>query len=1387
MSQTQRPTVRPRKPFDEGARAEVAMPGRTQASADASGRLLSAAQRRLWLLDRAGAGGARHVARAVRLIGNVETDALAQSLTEVACRHDTLRATFAAGAGAEPVQRIAPQANLELQRSDLTTLPPADREAECRRLVAEEVRRSFDLEQGPLVRARLLRLGAQDRVFVLAAHRLVADHRSLEIVLNELAAIYNARTRGESAPDLGPAARYAEWAERQEDWLRGETGAAQLAYWKGRLAGAPPALELFSDRPRTEKPALGAARQSVFVPEPLAQALEELSRREGHGLFEVLLTALGTLLFRYTNQEDLLIGSPVSGRGGDGATNLVGPLENLLPLRLDFAGDPTFRELLTRVGEVVRSAHAHQDVPLAVLFEEPSPHSPSGSGTRVPPPVVQVSFTLEEEPAGGVEFSGLETSAFPLDEEVPDVDLSVSATRGADGLRVTLAFDADRSDVAAVGRLAGHFQTLLEGAAADPGRRLSSLPLLTDAEAHEILTGWNNTRVEWPSVVVEASRLQGAGGTPPPQPGLTISRLFEEQAGRTPEAVALVFEGRQLTYGELNRRANRLAHQLRGLGVGPEVLVGICVERSVEMVVGLLGVLKAGGAYVPLDPAYPQERLGFMVSDAGLAVLLTQQHLASLLPASEARTVFLDAAGPEPAAGPEADNPDGGAGPDDLAYVIYTSGSTGRPKGVQVLQRAVVNFLLSMAREPGLSDRDTLLAVTTLSFDIAGLELFLPLTVGARLVLVPREVAADAARLMEQLAASGATTMQATPATWRLLIDGGWSGTRGLKILCGGEAMPRELARKLLARGGELWNMYGPTETTIWSTVHRVDERGGSVPIGRPIANTQVYVLDAARRPVPVGVIGELYIGGDGVARGYLRRPELTEEKFVPDPFGSAPGARLFRTGDLARWLPTGELECLGRVDHQVKVRGFRIELGEVESALLAHPAVAKAVVVAREDVLGQRRLVGYVVPGPGAVAVPGELRRFVKGRLPEYMVPAAVVVLEALPLTPNGKIDRRALPAPGPEGPEPGRVVVAPRDPLELELVGIWEGALGVRPVGVTDNFFDLGVDSLTAAGLFAVLQKRFGAELPPGSLFRAPTVEQLASMLRRHEGAGSWTSLVPVQPHGSRPPLFCVHGGAGTILFYYNLAKHLGRDQPLYALQAQGLYGHDRPLTRIEDMAAHYLREIRSVQPHGPYHLVGFCSFGGVVALEMAHQLRDGGEEVALLVGLNAPLEAGGLNSGPQPTPSGPSSGSRISRLRARLAVPGLRAKAAAFVGILRRALAWRVVRLRQIFREAQFRYYAALRRPVPDRIRRTFFVIMHMWAEERYRPRRFPGTLVMFRAEGLYREHDMGWRVLGQELEVHEIPGCHQHHRRLMDEPHVQILAEKLKACLEKLVRR
>ncbi|HYT32700.1 MAG TPA: amino acid adenylation domain-containing protein, partial [Thermoanaerobaculia bacterium] len=648
------------------------------------------------------------------------------------------------------------------------------------------------------------------------------------------------------------------------------------------------------------------------------------------------------------------------------------------------------------------------------------------------------------------------------------------------------------------------------------------------------------------------------------------------------------------------------------MGVGPQVLVGLCVDRSLEMVVALLAILKAGGAYVPLDPSYPRERLAFMIEDARLSLLLTQDHLAGELPKDGTRILRLDSEWAS-IAETNAENPVGGASAEDLAYVIYTSGSTGRPKGVEIPHRAVVNFLNSIRQSPGLTSQDTLFSVTSLSFDIAALEIYLPLIVGARCVVVGRDVASDGTRLRKALASSRATVMQATPATWRMLLDAGWPGSDRLRILCGGEALPRELANQLLARSAAVWNLYGPTETTIWSTLYRADIGDGSIPIGRPIANTKIYILDAHLRPLPVGVAGELYIGGAGLARGYFRRPELTLEKFIPSPFAQEPGDRLYRTGDLARYLPDGNIEYLGRIDQQVKIRGFRIELGEIEAVLSQHPGVREAVVIAREDQPGTKSLAAYLIAAEQAPTLEG-LRGFLKEKLPDYMVPGSFVFLKAFPLTPNGKVDRRALPVPDQTRPELGRAYEAPRDELELRLSKIWEKALSVRPIGVHDNFFELGGNSLLAGRLFAQIQRMCRKDLSPIALFQAPTIEQLALLLRSAQSPTSWSSLVPIQSGGSRPPLFCMHAGAGTILFYHDLARRLGPDQPIYGLQAQGLYGKATPHATVEEMAAHYIQEIRTVQPDGPYRLAGFC-FGATLAFEMAQQLRAAGFEVGLL----------------------------------------------------------------------------------------------------------------------------------------------------------------------------
>jgi amino acid adenylation domain-containing protein len=855
----------------------------------------------------------------------------------------------------------------------------------------------------------------------------------------------------------------------------------------------------------------------------------------------------------------------------------------------------------------------------------------------------------------------------------------------------------------------------------------------------------------------------------------TVHRLIEAQAARSPDAVAVLAAGRGLTYRRLNARANRLAHHLRRLGVGPEVLVGLYTHRGADTVVGLLAVLKAGGAYVPLDPAFPRQRLAYMVGDARAAVLLTERRLAGSLPEHAARVVCID--GDWDAPGLSEDNPAGGAAGDNLVYVLYTSGSTGNPKGVEVTHRALVNLLLSMKERPGLGPEDALLAITTLSFDIAALEIYLPLVVGARVVVLGQEVVSDGPRLLAEMLAPEVTVMQATPATWRLLLSAGWQPGKPLKVLCGGEALPRDLANRLLDRAACVWNVYGPTETTVWSALHRLEGRDGPVPIGGPIANTQLYLLDADLRPVPRGEVGELWIGGAGLARGYRNRPALTAQAFLPDPFSGEPGARLYRTGDLARQLPDGAVECLGRVDHQVKIRGFRIELGDVEAALAKHPGVREAVVVARADDGGDKRLVAYITPARPPTPRPTELRRYLLQKLPAYMVPSAVVALDRLPLTPNGKVDRRALPEPGWRRDDED--FAPPRDELERRLAGVWEEVLEIRPIGIRDNLFELGVHSLTGARLLAEAEKVLGRRLPPGTLFQAPTVEQFAELVRQRPGPPRFSSLVGIQPRGTRPPLFCVHGGVGTVLLFQELAARLGDDQPLYGLQMQGLYGGAAPHATVEEMAAHYLHEMRAAQPAGPYLLGGYC-FGGIVAFEMARRLRALGQEVALLVLFNAPS--------PPYIRRHKGQVMRTAVVARPESPPPLAAQKAS---LFRKG--WSL--LRTLYRDVRRRYrrtllnarcvlHSRLRLPVPEALRGHFFVRVNHGAEARYRPQAYPGPMVLFRAADVYHEHDLGWgEFVKAGIEIHEIPGTHVNQRTIMSEPCVGLVAERLAEILSR----
>jgi amino acid adenylation domain-containing protein len=1060
----------------------------------------SFSQERMWLLQQMNPASAMlNLSLTLRLRGQLDRGALERALHEMVRRHETLRTAFTAVEG-QPAQLILPQIDLPLRVIDLRETAEAERHPACQSLLTEATLQPFDLTQAPLLRILLVQTAATDFTLHLVLHHTICDGWSMTLVARELSVLYGAFVSGQPAPLPDLPIQYSDFSRWQREQLAGSLLQDQVAYWHQQLRGSPPVLELPIDHPRPAVLSLHGERLTSAVSADLLKSLKSLSQHEGATLFMTLLAAFKVLLWRLSGQDDIVIGSPVMGRARAEVEDLIGVFINNLVLRTDVSGNPTFRELLQRVRTTALEAYAHQDVPFEKIVEDLQPER-SLSHT----PLFQVMFNLLSFGLAQVELPGLQVESTLAPETGTNFDLTLYAAEHESKLELLWEYNSDLFDAATVARFSGYYAQLLESIVAQPGAAIAELPMLTTAERQQVLVEWNNTAADYP-------RSKG------------VAQLFEEQAARTPEAVAVIAPAlRQrreeaLSYAELNRRANHLAHYLVQLGVGPGVYVGISLERSIEMLVALLGVLKAGGAYVPLDPAFPRERLAFMLEDAQVPVLLTQRSLTTELPAHAARPVCLDTEW-DAIAQESIENLTSRATPDDLAYILYTSGSTGKPKGVEIPQRALTNFLMSMQQQPGLSATDVLLAVTTLSFDIAGLELYLPLITGARVVVVSREVAADGAQLLKALDLYRATVMQATPATWRMLIDSGWTSSPQLKMLCGGEALPRDLADQLLARGGTLWNLYGPTETTIWSSTYEVLRGSEPIHLGFPIANTQFYILNASLQPAPIGVAGELFIGGDGVARGYVHRPELTAERFLDNPFlpasqtAGAAAPRMYRTGDLARYRANGTIEFLGRADFQVKVRGFRIELGDIEAALLQHAQVHQAVVVAREDQPGDKRLVGYVIPEGESALTPAELRAFLKERLPDYMIPTAFVTLAQFPLTPNGKVDRRALPTPGVTAGEV-REYVAPRTLLEEDIAAIWAEVLRIERVGMHDNFFELGGHSLLATKVVARLREKLSIDPPLSALFEVPTVAELAEKIATTKQAAQPVTALPLVP---------------------------------------------------------------------------------------------------------------------------------------------------------------------------------------------------------------------------------------------------------------------------------
>jgi amino acid adenylation domain-containing protein len=1000
--------------------------------------------------------------------GPLDVPLLERCLAEIVRRHEIWRTTFDVQAG-EPVQIVhpAPQ-NFPLANVDLSGVAEASRDDEARRLATADARRPFNLNAGPLLRALLIKMGGETHRLYMTIHQVVFDAvTAYNVFLPELITLYEAFVSGLPASLPEPGFQYSDFAGWQRKKLMAGAYSQQLVYWRNRLAGDLPVLEWPNDRQRPSIETHRGAIERFSFNSEVVQKLTISSRQHGVTPFTTLLAGLATLLHRYSGQDEIVLGTFTAARKRKELEPLAGYFVNPLPLRIDLSGNPTFCELQSRVRGLLLDALAHDDVPFVHIVKEAQARpDPSRN------PLFQVA--LSQQPKLPQIGSGWDMATEEICNGGSKLDLMIVVDNRDDNIFGPITYNPDLFDASTVRRMIGHWQMILGAAALDANRRIADLPLLTEAERDQILVQWNDTKAEYPG-------------------NACLHELIENEVDRSSHAPAVVCGHTRLSYRELNDRANQLARYLQRLGVCPQTLVGICMERSTDMVVALLAILKAGGAYVPLDPAYPKARLEFMIADSALRFLVSQSDLRFEAAGFTGKLVCVDRDWPA-ISQERKDNPKTFMGPESPAYVIYTSGSTGHPKGVQIPHRALVNLLTSMQRQPGLRPQDSLLAVTTISFDIAALELYLPLIVGARCVLASREVASDGRQLRELLENSYITVMQATPSTWKLLIEVGWTRRSNLKILCGGEPMSPELGGQLLERASAVWNMYGPTETTVWSSIYRIRSFAGPVLIGHPVANTEMYVLDRNLQPVPVGTTGELFIGGDGLALGYLNRPDLDAEKFVLNPFGGERGSRLYRTGDLAQYQEDGNIECLGRVDHQVKVRGFRIELGEIESVLREHPKVVDACAIVREDVAGDRRLVAYVVTRTSQSAL-DELKDALKAKLPTYMIPS-LVSLERLPLTPNGKLDRRALPPPT-DAVAGEQETATLEDPIEQLLAGIWKDLLKVQQVGVYDNFFDLGGHSLLATQVVARLENELGVRIKPKEL-AFQTLGQFAASCR-------------------------------------------------------------------------------------------------------------------------------------------------------------------------------------------------------------------------------------------------------------------------------------------------
>ncbi|HLX70610.1 MAG TPA: amino acid adenylation domain-containing protein, partial [Verrucomicrobiae bacterium] len=1324
---------------------------------------LSFAQQRLWFLDQVEPNSPLYnVPTVVKMRGTLNVEALREALTQIVTRHESLRTRFVDTEG-NPAQSIDPDPNLDFEVHDLSRNSGSNVESAAQSLVRAEVNRPFDLKNGPLIRTRLIRLQGDEHWFVLNLHHIVSDEWSLRLLFEELTEIYTTILEG-LKPALAPLSiQYADYAMWQRNWLKDQVLDKQLSYWREKLCDHPPILELVTDRSRPATQTFRGGNRKRVLPSELCDSLTQLGARVGATLFMVTLAGFKALLYRYTQQEDIVIGSPITGRNLVETEPLIGFFVNTLLLRTGVSGNLTFEDLLGRVRETTLSAYAHGDVPFEKVVERLHPER---AATHMP--FARIMFALQNSLLEKLEWPGLTLEFCDPETETAKFDLTVVLQVSPHGLVAQAEYNRDLFEPATMDRLLEHFEILLRGIAKNPQCRLSELPLLSETERSKVVVEWNDTKTTYPRESC-------------------IHELFEIQVQRTPNALAVVYEKNSLTYLELNHRANRLAHHLKKFSIGPDILVGICMERSVEMIVAMLAILKAGGAYVPIEAGYPRERLAFMLADAAAPVVLTQQRFLDGLP-KPVNSLCLDSDW-EFIARESRENPPATANSGNVAYVIYTSGSTGVPKGVAATHRAV-NRLVRNTNYIQLTPDDRVAQVANASFDAATFEIWGALLNGGTVVGITREVAVSPGEFARELREQNISTMFLTTALFNQLAAEAPDAFANVRtVMFGGEAAdPKSVERVLKSRPPQrLLNVYGPTENTTFSTyceLREIADQATNVPIGRPVSNSQCYILDSHLNPLPIGVPGELHVGGDGLACGYWNRPQLTEESFIPHPF--QPGELVYKTGDVARWLPDGNIEFLGRMDQQVKIRGFRVELGEIETVLSRHPSIGECVVISRKGEHGHDRLVAYFV-ADRRMPSSTDLLRFLKDRIPEYMLPSAFVPLDALPLTPNGKVDRKALLDPGDARPMT-EAVATPRDAVELKLTQIWENVLNVRPIGINEKFFDLGGHSLLAVKLIAQIEKMFNRRLRVATVFQAPTIEQLSAVIREeiHEGSAlAGTSLVEIQSQGSRPPLFLVHGAGGGMFWgYVNLSRHLGTDQPVYGLKSRGLDGREE-LGSLEEMAAQYVADVRALQPHGPYHLGGYC-FGGIVALEMARLFRAQGEEVAMLALLNC---------------SPPNSNyDRISWTPAWALRFGRN-----LLYWMEYFRHWTPPQRREFFRwkkevlKQRIAHLLGRNATVPMKVDAGNLVDLssfpadqrelwrtHIAALLKYHAKPYAGHVHLFRSPGhpviCSFQSDYGWGELAEGgVDITVVPGVHE---KILEEPCVRSLANELKARMDKI---